>query len=112
MRLETQNFLRHQCLLSIFSVCYLYSVFYICSQVFILLSISLLFITWEILYLEGRKFEFKLVLKEDKIFIRCVLCQLCWRKNSCAEAHLWSFKDLTFSVEVLFSFLAPSCFGR
>lgn len=44
MRLEIQNFLRHQCLfLSIFSVCYLYSVFYICPQVFILLSISFLY---------------------------------------------------------------------
>lgn len=45
MRLEIQNFLRHQCLgfLSIFSVCYLYSEFYICLQVFILLSISFLY---------------------------------------------------------------------
>lgn len=37
---------------------------------------------------------------------------LCWGENSCAEAYLWSFKDLIFCTEGLFSSLAPNCFGR
>lgn len=87
MKCKIQSVLGHQCpFFHFLSVLFIFRVLYPLASFHPSVHLlPLFFITLEILYPEGRKWGFKLLLKENKVFIRSELCHCAGGKTAVQE---------------------------